>query len=146
MSEFRMNEFLDELGSKARVFLKKGKEFADTAIEKGRDKAREMKLNSQLRDTFAKLGEAFYEQAVNGTDFADKEELLDKVTSIKQTLADLAEKATRAAETAEAGETAEEAAEAVAEAAGEAADTVCEACEQAAEDAAEAMDEVLNND
>ena len=139
MSEFRMNEFLDELGSKARVILKKGKEFADTAIEKGRDKAREMKLNSQLRDTFAKLGEAFYEQAVNGTDFADKEELLDKVTSIKQTLADLAEKATRAAETAEAGETAEEAA-------GEAADTVCEACEQAAEDAAEALDEVINND
>lgn len=99
-----MSEFWNNFGGKARDFLKnagdtaadlasKGKAAAEKAIEKGKDKAQELKLNSQLKDTFAKLGEAYYEQVVNGADFAEKDELLEAVTSIKQTLSDLAEKA-----------------------------------------------------
>ncbi len=137
-----MSEFLDNLAGKAGQWLRaakdtavdigeKGKALAESAIEKGRDKAQEMKLNSQLRDTFAKLGESFYEQAVNGTDFADKDELLEKITAIKQTLSDLAEKAERANEAVE---------EEVEEAVCDAADAVEEACEEAADAVEEACD------
>ena len=121
-----MSEFWDNFGEKASAFLKaagetaadlgrKGKAAAKKGIEKARDKAAEMRLNSQLKDTFAKLGEAFYEQAVNGADFEEKEELLEAVTSIKQTLSELAEKAAAPEEAAEA----EEAPEAEKEPAGE---------------------------
>ena len=104
-----MSEFWDNFSEKARDFLKaagetavdlgrKGKAAAEKGIEKARDKASEMRLNSQLKDTFAKLGEAYYEQVVNGADFEEKEELLEAVTSIKQTLSELAEKAAAPAE------------------------------------------------
>ena len=125
-----MSGFLDNLSAKAGDLLKKGKAFADTTIEKGKDKAQELKLNSQLRDTFAKLGEAFYDQAVNGADFADKDELLESVTAIKQTLSDLAEKAARV----------EEAAEEAAEAVEEKVEETVEKAEETLEEAFETKD------
>ena len=120
-----MSDFWNDLGNKSGELFRtamdavaqigsKTKDLADTAIEKGKSKAQEMKLNSQLRDTFTRLGESFYEQAVNGVDFADKDELLETITSIKQTLSELNEQDAPAAEeeAAEAKETAQEAAEA----------------------------------
>lgn len=92
----KASSFLKAAGETAADLGRKGKEAAERGIEKARDKAQELKLNSQLKDTFAKLGEAYYEQVVNGVDFEGKEELLAEVTSIKQTLSDLAEKAAAA--------------------------------------------------
>lgn len=105
----------------------KGKAAAESAIEKGRVKAAELKLNNQLKNAFLELGEATYEQMVNGTEFEGRDELLDKITSLKQTLADLLDNSVEE-ECCECEECAEETCECCCEEepAGEACECCCE--------------------
>ena len=97
MSELydRLNEKtggkLDAAVDKAAEIGAKTVEYAGELVKECKSKANELKLKGQLRNAFAQLGEKYYEQAVNGGEF-EKDELVDKITSIKQTLSELSEK------------------------------------------------------
>ena len=136
-----MSEFFDKLTSKSKELFSAAKDTANDLIEKGKDKAEEMKLNHDLSDTYAKLGELFFEKEVNGAEAEGLEELLEKAKELKGGLADLAKKAEEAAAAAaaKAAEKAEQAASVVEEAVEDAVDAVEEAVEDVVDEAEEEM-------
>lgn len=140
-----MSDFFDKLTSKSKELFSAAKDTANDLIEKGKDKAEEMKLNRDLNETYAKLGEMFFEKEVNGTETEGIEELLEKAKEIKGGLADLVKKAEEAAAAAaaKAAEKAEKAASVVEEAVEDTVETVEEAVETVEETVAEAEEEMV---
>ena len=51
-----MSDFFDKLANKGKELLSTAKETANDLIEKGKDKAEELKLEHDLTETFAALG------------------------------------------------------------------------------------------
>lgn len=138
-----MSDFFDKLTSKGKELFSAAKDTANDLIEKGKDKAEEMKLNRDLNDTYAKLGELFFEKEVNGVEGEGINELLEKAKEIKGGLADLVKKAEEAAAAAaaKAAEKAEKAASVVEETVEEAVETVEEAVETVEEKVEETVAE-----
>ena len=92
-----MSDFFDKLTSKGKELFSAAKDTANDLIEKGKDKAEEMRLNHDLNETYAKLGELFFEREVNGAEAEGLDALLEKAKEIKGGLADLVKKAEEAA-------------------------------------------------
>ena len=78
-----MSEFFDKLTSKSKELFSAAKDTANDLIEKGKDKAEEMKLNHDLSDTYAKLGELFFEKELEPLEVSE-EDLLDEPETIIQ--------------------------------------------------------------
>jgi rubrerythrin len=127
-----MSDFFDKLANKGKELLSTAKDTANDLIEKGRDKAEELKLDHELSETFAGIGKLFFEKEVNGTEPEGLEELINKAKELKAGLEALAAKAAEAAaaKAAEVKETVEEAVEEVKEAVEEAVEeeVVCPVC------------------
>ena len=140
-----MSEFFDKLANKGKELFATAKGTANDLIEKGKDKAEEMKLNHDLNETFAKLGELFFEKEVNGVEPEGLDELLDKAKELKGGLADLVKKAEEAAaaKAAEAAAKAEKAASVVEEAVEGAVEEVKETVEEVKEAVEEAEEEMV---
>lgn len=136
-----MSDFFDKLTNKGKELLSTAKDTANDLLEKGKDKAEEIKLGRDLTDTFAKLGEMFFEKEVNGTEPEGLDELIAKAKEIKDGLAELAKKAEEAA-AAKAAEAAEKAAKAAA-AVEEGAENAVEAVKDAVEAVADAVEEEM---
>lgn len=132
-----MSDFFDRLTSKGKELFATAKDTANDLLEKGKDKAEELKLGHDLNETFTKIGELFFEREVNGTEPEGLTELIDKAKEIKAGLTELAKKAEEAAaaKAAEAAARAEQAASVVEEA--------VEAVEEKAEAVAEAVEEEM---
>ena len=92
-----MSDFFDKLANKGKELLSSAKETANDLIEKGKDKAEELKLEHDLTETFAALGKMFFEKEVEGTEPEGLDELINKAKELKSGLADLAKKAEEAA-------------------------------------------------
>ncbi len=128
-----MSDFFDKLTSKGKELLSTAKDTANDLLEKGKDKAEELKLGHDLTETYAKLGEMFFEKEVNGTEPEGLDELVAKAKEIKASLADLVKKAEEAA-AAKAAEAAAKAAE------------VAEEVDDVVEAVGEKVEEVLDGD
>ena len=140
-----MSDFFDKLTSKGKELFSAAKDTANDLIEKGKDKAEEMKLNHDLNETYAKLGELFFEREVNGAEAEGLDALLEKAKEIKGGLADLVKKAEEAAAAAaaKAAEKAEKAASVVEEKVEEAVETVEEAVDTVEETVEEVEEEMV---
>lgn len=127
-----MSDFFDKLASKGKELLSTAKETANDLIEKGKDKAEELKLEHDLTETFAALGKLFFEKEVEGTEPEGLDELMNKAKELKAGLAELAKKAEEAAaaKAAEVKEAVEEKVEEVKETVEEVKETVAEAVEE----------------
>lgn len=128
-----MSDFFDKLASKGKELLSTAKDTANDLIEKGKDKAEELKLDRELSTTFAEIGKLFFEKEVNGTEPEGLDELIAKAKEIKVGLEELAKKAEEAAaaKVAEVKEAVEEKVEEVKEAVEEAVEeetVVCPVC------------------
>ena len=127
-----MSDFFDKLASKGKELLSTAKDTANDLIEKGKDKAEELKLDHDLTETFAQIGKLFFEKEVNGAEAEGLEDLMNKAKEIKAGLEELAKKAeaAAAAKAAEAKEAVEEAVEEVKETVEEVKEAVEEAVEE----------------
>ena len=130
-----MSDFFDKLTNKGKELFATAKDTANDLLEKGKDKADELKFNHDLNEVFAKLGEMFFEKEVNGTEPEGLDELIAKAKELKEGLAELAKKAeeaaaARAAEAAAKAEAAASVVEKGAETVKEAVDAVVDAVEE----------------
>ncbi len=86
--------FFDDIFDNAKNVLNKTGEKAEEIIDKGRTQVRIMRLRSELRKCYARLGFRVYNKAKAGEDFGkDVEMRIHEIDILREQLADLKEQA-----------------------------------------------------